>query len=361
MRAELARLLVDPRDGGPLTLEIADCQQDDILSGALVAADGRRYPILQGIPRFVQDIDALQAQTAQTFGYKWKRRDSYDSPAFRAQLLPWMLEKYGYATLADWQQAFARCGTILDLGCGSGLSSSLWLDAPGWTGAATWVGADISQAIEVARERLGQVPRTHFVQADALALPFPPDCFGAVFSEGVFHHTPSTRAALRAAARVLAPGGELHFYVYRKKGPIREFTDDYLRQQLAPLSDEQAWQVLRSLTRLAQALAESGGEVQVEEDIPLLGIRAGRQPVQRFIYWHFAKLYWNPAISFEENVHVNFDWYRPRYAYRHTAEELRHWLAEAGLHITWFHEQESGFSIRACKKASSDSEHPKEQ
>ena len=30
--------------------------------------------------------------------------------------------------------------------------------------------------------------------------------------------------------RHLKPGGRILFYVYRKKGPIREFTDDYVRE-----------------------------------------------------------------------------------------------------------------------------------
>jgi hypothetical protein len=71
--------------------------------------------------------------------------------------------------------------------------------------------------------------------------------------------------------------------------------------------------------------------------------------VQRLIYWNFAKLYWNPNWSFEENVHVNFDWYRPRYSHRQTADEVREWCAEAALAITRFHEQESGFTVRATK------------
>jgi arsenite methyltransferase len=135
--------------------------------------------------------------------------------------------------------------------------------------------------------------------------------------------------------------------VYRRKSPVREFTDDYVRQAIAHLTDEEAWEAIRSLTRLGQALSELHATVVLEEDVPLLGIGAGEQDVQRLIYWHFAKLYWNEAWSFEENVHVNFDWYRPQYAHRQTAEEVQQWCEEAGLSIVWFHQQESGFTVRA--------------
>jgi SAM-dependent methyltransferase len=212
-----------------------------------------------------------------------------------------------------------------------------------------WVGADISLAIDVAQERIGHLPNTHFVQANALHLPFAAGSFDTVFSEGVLHHTPSTRAALLSSARVLAKGGQFHFYVYRRKGPLREFTDDYIRAQIAPLSDQEAWAAMRSLTRLGQSLAELQTQVRVEEDVPLLGIGAGQYDVQRLIYYQFAKLYWNPKLSFEENVHINFDWYRPQYAHRQSAEEVRAWCAEANLEVERLFEDESGITVRAVK------------
>jgi hypothetical protein len=137
--------------------------------------------------------------------------------------------------------------------------------------------------------------------------------------------------------------------VYRRKSPVREFTDDYVREQLAPLTDEQAWAAMRSLTQLGQALAGLHAKITLPEGVPVLGIPPGEHDVQRLIYWHLAKLYWNDQLSFEENVHVNCDWYRPRYAHRQTAEEVRAWCREAGLEIRWFHEQESGFTVRAEK------------
>lgn len=202
----------------------------------------------------------------------------------------------------------------------------------------------------MAWDRLHDVAGTHYVQADALQLPFADGAFDTVFSEGVLHHTPSTRAALLSAARVVAKGGEFLFYVYRKKAPLREFADDYIRAEIAPLSDEQAWDAMRSLTRFGQALAEMKATVEVKEKVPLLGIEAGTFDVQRLLYYNVVKMYWNPTLSFEENVHVNFDWYRPRYAFRQTSDEVRTWCAEAGLDVRWFHEEESGFSVRAIKE-----------
>jgi len=88
-----------------------------------------------------------------------------------------------------------------------------------------------------------------------MQLPFPDSTFDAIVSEGVLHHTPSTQKAIESGARVLAPGGEFHFYVYRRKAPGREFTDDHVREQLRDMTDEQAWNAMRPLTKLARNLS----------------------------------------------------------------------------------------------------------
>lgn len=319
-------------------------------TGALHAPDGRTFQVRHGIPRFTEMEDAGQAQTRDSFGFKWAKQDTYDSPGSRDRMARWLVERYGFPTVDAWAGHLSGFSRVLDVGCGGGLSSGTFLVSPEWSGKAMWVGVDISTAVDVAQKRLGAIANTHFVQADALDLPFADGTFDAVFSEGVLHHTPSTRAALLSAARVLAPGGELAIYVYRKKGAAREFTDDYVREQLRGLSDEAAWDVMRGFTKLAQALSAVNAEVDVPEAVPMLGIAAGKLPVQRFVYWNFAKLYWSDEMSFEENVHVNFDWYRPAYAHRQTEADLRAWCEEARVDITRFNEQESGYTVVARKR-----------
>ena len=344
----LLSVLADPEDGTPL--ELVDALPDqDVATGGLAAPSGASYSIRNGIPRFVASKDDDQARTADTFGFKWARADSYDSEPMRAAIGQWLVSRYGFESLADMRTHLERSGRVADLGCGSGFSTSLWMDA---FAGDLFVGVDISSAIDVAKERLGGRGRTEFVQADVLKLPFCAGTFDAVISEGVFHHTPSTRSAILSAARILRPGGELLFYVYRTKAPVREFTDDYVRDLVSAMPPEEAWEAMRPLTRLGQSLAELHAEIEVPEAIEVLGIAPGRYDVQRLIFYNFAKLFWNDTYTFEENLHINFDWYHPRYSHRQTETEVREWCAEANVEITLFDNTDpSGFTVRGRKRS----------
>ncbi len=347
MRRFLLDFLVDPVEKSCFSLERKRIEGDELEEGSL-RSPRRTFLIRNGIPRFAQSNDDRQKQTEISFGYKWSQLASYDSPHMRAISQKWLIERYGFKSIDEIRNYFSKCTRVLDAGCGSGFSASLWMD-PNWRGKghAEWIGVDISSAIDVARQRLGAIPGTSFIQADILDLPFEEHAIDTIISEGALHHTPSTEKAFQSLLRILSPGGEILFYVYRKKGPIREFTDDYIRNLIASLEPEQAWERLRPLTRLGQALASMKAVVRVEDDVPDLGIHAGVYDIQRFLYWNFAKLFWNEAFSFDENHHVNFDWYHPSYAHRHTEEEVRRWCREAGLSIVHFDAQESGFTVRA--------------
>lgn len=336
--AELLGLLADPFAKLPL----APAPSGD----ELVACDGRRFPIRAGIPRFTVSTTGDQEQTRDSFGFKWRQRNTFESQVSLERAARWLCERYGFASPTEMSSWFSSRERVLDAGCGAGFSASTWLERER---RGIWVGVDISEAVDVACERLGTFPQTYFVQADLMRLPFAPETFDTVFSEGVLHHTPSTRDALHELLATLAPGGEALFYVYRRKAPIRELADDHLRGVLSGLPPEEAWEQLRPLTRLAEALANLGVSVRVPEDVPLLEIRAGDHDIQRLLYWHFAKLFWNSGLSFEENVHVNFDWYHPRYAHRHTEQEILSWCEAEGLDIRHLDVQESGITVRGVK------------
>jgi len=287
-----------------------------------------------------------QLQTRDSFGFKWRQEHSYGSEAQREVSRQWLIQRYGFADEADMTRYFVSRRRVLDAGCGGGFTAGILLEGVRTT---PFVGVDISEAVWVAREKLAHLEAAAFVEADLLALPFREESFDTIVSEGVLHHTPSTEAALRSVVPLLERGGELLFYVYRRKGPVREYADDLIRAKVAPLPAEEAWAAMRPLTELARVLAEAKAEVTVPEDVPELGIRAGQYDVQRLIYNSFCKLFWNEAFTFEENLHVNFDWYHPRYAHRQSEEEVKAWCASLALRIVHMDVQDSGITVRAVR------------
>jgi SAM-dependent methyltransferase len=308
---------------------------------------GRPFVLREGILRDARlRASAAQAQTSRAFGFKWQQRDSFEEAAYEEKAGTWLRERYGDVAGASWWDEYGDAPVLLDAGCGAGVPALTLLGPV--LGRVRYVGADISEAIDVAAARFGErgVPGA-FVQSDLMELPLRPGSVDVAFSEGVLHHTDSTRAAIEAVAGLLSPGGRFLFYVYRRKGPIREFTDDHVRDQMQDLAPDEAWRAMEPLTRLGIALGELGVEVDVPEDVELLGIPAGRHDVQRLFYWYVAKAFYDPALSFDAMNHINFDWYAPRNAHRQSPEEVREWCAGAGLEIEREDIQQAGITIVA--------------
>jgi SAM-dependent methyltransferase len=184
-------------------------------------------------------------------------------------------------------------------------------------------------------------------------VPIPESSAHVIFSEGVLHHTDSTERAIKFLATRLKPGGRLIFYVYRRKGPIREFTDDYIRQKLQGMTKDEGWNAMMPLTRLGDALGQLNMEVDVPEPIGLLDIPAGRISVQRLFYWHVFKAFYRPDLSLDEMNHINFDWYAPPNCHRQSIEEVRTWCQEASLEIERENVQDAGLTVIARKKSAS--------
>src|SRR5579863_2846173 len=123
MRASLTEILVDPLSRGTLTIEDAEADSDGIVTGALVASDGRRFPIVDSIPRFVLTDDAGQMQTGDSFSYKWRNEESFGSPGMRDEIHRWLTKRYGFDSAADMRSHFGSKRRVLDAGCGAGFAT----------------------------------------------------------------------------------------------------------------------------------------------------------------------------------------------------------------------------------------------
>lgn len=261
----------------------------------------------------------------------------------------WLNERYGQVSEEGWFNGVSR-PIVLDAGCGAALSALEYFG--GVFHCIQYLGVDISAAVEVARQRIAERGFSGgFMQADIGNLPLPPRSVDIIFSEGALHHTDSTERSFFALAELLKPGGLFMFYVYRKKGPIREFTDDLIREKLAEMPPADAWHAMEPLTRLGVELGRLNVEIELSQPIELLGIPAGKINLQRLFYWHVAKAFYRPDMSFEETNHINFDWYAPRNAHRHTEDQVRTWCDQANLQIERERVEAAGITVVARRRA----------
>jgi arsenite methyltransferase len=346
MKRSLVDFLRDPISGEPLTLSAVELDGEEIVSGQLTAKSGAVYPIEGGVPAMVRPDQFAEGQkeTVDSFSWKWQRATNYRSSTL-GHYLQWYLDRYGFGSEAKLAEFLKTKTRLLDAGTAHGRDAEMY--ARNCQG--TIFGLDISYGVRTAYNDLGKTPNLNFVQGDLTRLPFAEGFFDFIGCDQVIHHTPSTRDSLHHLVSRLASGGHINFYVYKKKAPVREFCDDLIRATTVHMSPEECLKVSESITKFGKMLSDLKLTIDVPEDIPLLGIKAGKQDLQRFIYWHMFKCYWNDTMDWDSNVITNFDWYHPLHAHRHTKEEVEQWCRELELSIEHMDIQESGISVRARK------------
>lgn len=350
MRRSLVQHLLCPATHAPLRLESDAGGGDRVLRGTLVStADATvRYPVRRGVPRFVDVAvlaDADQRATVESFSSKWARIPGYaHERATKRNREAWYFERFGFRQGdADVRRFLSDSERVLEAGTGTGVDTDLL--ARNFDGLL--FGVDISDAIDTAYERFGDEPRIALLQADLGLLPFPGEFFDVISCDQVLHHTPDPRGNFARLVAHLRPGGQLLLYLYKVKAPLRELADDHLRALLTAASEEEALRFTASVTRLGRDLSRLGARIEVEEDIPELGIAAGDYDLQRLLYDHVLKCFWNDDYDFETNAMINYDWYRPRHAFRYRPEEIERWCEEEGLEIRHFDVSPSGISVIA--------------
>jgi SAM-dependent methyltransferase len=203
-------------------------------------------------------ISQSQEQTAAPFGYKWAKRDTFESEASLARQKAWPPEIYCEGRPEVRDEWFARGSkTILD-------------------DNHYYIGLDISDAVQIAEARFAEAGLGGiFHHTDLLDVQVPDGSVDIIFSEGALHHTVSVEQAILALSAKLRAGGKFLFYVYAKKSPLREYTNDYIREELAPMGKDEAWKMLEPLTRLGIALGELDITVDALEEIEAYCARAG--------------------------------------------------------------------------------------
>jgi len=281
--------------------------------------------------------------TDRSFSAKWNMTPPEDRRRLAAFQQRWFLERFGFADEAALADHLACRGLVLDAGTGLGYDAARYARLS----SAHVVGLDITDSVDIAARDFGGPQNLHFVQGDLETPPFAPAIFDLIVADQVIHHTTDCARTFATLATLLAPGGELAVYVYRRKALIRELADDHVRALTSAMSVAECLEFSEAITELGRALSDLDATVALTRGIPLLGIPAGEHHVQRLLYWCFLKCFWNEELGWHSSVMTNFDWYHPPSASRHTEQEVRAWCMSAGLAVVHLGTTLSGISVRA--------------
>ena len=346
MKESLIECLICPICGKKFSLKSNKINSGEILEGKLVCVKNHKFPIKGGIPRLVVDKSKIFVKTENSFSSKWKNYNkTYHSKKWFDGQKKWFLERFGWKTTSNFNKFLKTRRRILDAGTGVGNSAKLFSS----NRKADVFAIDASESITFAYKKYGKIANIHFLQADIQKLPFKKDFFDFICSDQVLHHTKSTERSFKILTKLLAKKGVISIYVYKIKGPLREFADNFIRESTVKMTEKQCIQFSKDMALLGKSLSQIKKTVTISRNIPLLEIKAGTYDVQRFIYWNFLKCWWSKDVPFDQSIATNFDWYFPEYAYRHSPKQVKKWFNESKLRITHFNEIESGISLNGKK------------
>jgi SAM-dependent methyltransferase len=289
------------------------------------------------------------SNTSKSFFDKWsKNRSAFYSETLRenSDTQRWILQRNGYVSVQDWADRLKDCTRILDAGCGNGRVTALLRQlSPLETEV---VGIDLVSS-DVAKMNFTGVQNIRFEKRDLLSDLSDLGKFDYIYCQEVLHHTNDPERAFYNICQNLKPRGEIAIYVYKEKAPVREYVDDYVRNRIADLPYEQAMEQCRQIAELGRSLSALNLKVKVPT-VDVLGIHAGEYDIQRFLYHFFVKCYWNHDITDNENTLINYDWYHPQLASRHTLHEVLGWFDRANIQVVHKCVDHYGITIRGQAK-----------
>lgn len=172
----------------------------NILSGSLVSPSGIAYPIIAGIPRFV---DFVSPKSVNSFGDEWNHFNFIDHK------INWL--KHTVANTFGSTDTFKE-KLIVDAGGGSGSQTKWFIES----GAQHVIMMDLSHSVDdVVKRNLTGMKNVDIIQCSIDAPPIRDESIdGIVYCHNVIQHTPSVEKTAHALYALTAPGGEFVFNCY---------------------------------------------------------------------------------------------------------------------------------------------------
>lgn len=281
---------------------------------------GCRYPILRGIPRFVEASSYVDSFGLQWNTFRKTQLDSYTGVALSQKRL---------TRIAGGSLEVFRGKLILEAGCGAGRFTEVMLRAGGRV-----VATDLSNAVDANYENCSRLGEYFVCQADIWKLPFNPGSFDLVVCVGVIQHTPDPETTIKTLCRFLKPNGMLLIDHYPLEYPAT-LSRRILRWGLLKTSPRWALSFCSGLVNLLWPMHKLAWSfVNLPGVRGILGIRKLRS----------AFLWLSPVVDYQSAypelgsellkvwaVLDTHDTLTDRFKHLRSAEQIRSYLSNAGM------------------------------
>jgi len=277
---------------------------EDITSGIVECERGcGKYPVRDAVPvllpeRCQQKYEAeeLQGSTRDRFSTEWHmyRYGETTWGVTVEERLPVVLYELG------WSKEDVAGKVVLDAGCGNATLSYGLAEL-----GATVVALDLSDGVFRAQQHCRH-ENLHFVQGNLYFPPFKRGVFDAIYSCGVFHHTPDTRKCFDALLPVLKnrEGARYFIWLYSKRSKLFNLTVEPLMKVTRRLPPH----VLVPLCYILAPVVEVASRSLTALGMHNYGSRTLR----------------DRAIQTHDLLAPTFVWY-------HSFDEVKEWACEAGF------------------------------
>jgi SAM-dependent methyltransferase len=185
--------------------------------GELKDDDGNSFPVINGVPRFVEDHNYTD-----NFGFQWNQ---FQKTQIDRETKNSSFSKERFFAATHWDKEDLTGKDVLEVGSGAGRFTQIVLDFT----KANLYSLDYSDAVSANYKNNGHYgDRLKLFQASIYEMPFPDNSFDKVFCFGVLQHTPDFKKSVQNLVSKAKPGGEIVVDFYPIKGWYTKISAKYL-------------------------------------------------------------------------------------------------------------------------------------